>query len=70
MMKQDKAINIISPLNQLGYGVAGLNIVLELNKLLEVSLWPIGQPEIDNVHVGLNCLILTHLVYGSGINMI
>ena len=50
-MKQDKSINIISPLNQLGYGVAGLNIVLELNKLLEVSLWPIGQPEIDNVHV-------------------
>ena len=50
-MEQNRTINVIAPLNQLGYGVAGLNIVLELSQLLEVSLWPIGQPEIDNSYV-------------------
>tara|TARA_B100001778_G_C18594740_1_gene634075 strand:+ start:516 stop:1577 length:1062 start_codon:yes stop_codon:yes gene_type:complete len=36
-------INIISPINPLGYGVAGLNIVKELSKLTQVSLFPMGQ---------------------------
>jgi glycosyltransferase involved in cell wall biosynthesis len=38
-------INIISPINQLGYGIAGLNIV---SNLPSVSLWPIGQIQITN----------------------
>lgn len=41
-------MNIISPINQLGYGVAGLNITKELSKLTKVSLWPIGNPQITN----------------------
>lgn len=38
-------INIISPINQLGYGIAGFNIVANLPN---VSLWPIGQIQITN----------------------
>jgi len=41
-------INVISPINQLGYGIAGLNISKELHKLTGVSLWPIGQPSVTN----------------------
>lgn len=39
-------MNIICPINPLGYGVTGLNIVKELKKLTMVSLWPIGQPQV------------------------
>lgn len=39
---------IISPINQLGYGIAGLNIVKELSKHTEVSLFCIGQPQVTN----------------------
>tara|TARA_R100000005_G_scaffold94379_2_gene72143 strand:+ start:1721 stop:2785 length:1065 start_codon:yes stop_codon:yes gene_type:complete len=38
--------NIISPINSLGYGIAGLNIAKELDKISPVSLWPIGQPSV------------------------
>ena len=39
-------INIISPINQLGYGIAGGNIVRALvYKDNPVCLWPIGQPD-------------------------
>ena len=42
-------INIISPINQLGYGIAGLNIVKALSKVTEVALWTIGgKPQITN----------------------
>lgn len=41
-------MNIIAPINQLGYGVTGLNVVKELRKFEPVSLWPIGQPQITN----------------------
>lgn len=41
-------INIISPINQLGYGVTSLNIVKSLAKLTDVSLWPISQPQVTN----------------------
>jgi glycosyltransferase involved in cell wall biosynthesis len=41
-------MNIISPINQLGYGIAGLNIVKSLSKLTKVCLWPIGQPQVVN----------------------
>jgi len=36
-------INLIAPINQLGYGVAGLNILKALQKYCHVSLFPIGQ---------------------------
>lgn len=39
-------INILSPINQLGYGVAGLNIVKSLSLTSKVALWPIGPIEI------------------------
>lgn len=41
-------INIISPINQLGYGITGLNIVKSLANLTPVSLWPISQPQVTN----------------------
>ncbi|NBO99253.1 MAG: glycosyltransferase family 1 protein [Proteobacteria bacterium] len=41
-------MNIISPINQLGYGITGLNIVKSLSKLTKVALWPIGQPQVVN----------------------
>jgi glycosyltransferase involved in cell wall biosynthesis len=38
-------INLTSPINQLGFGVVGLNAVLALQQLgYEVALWPIGEP--------------------------
>jgi glycosyltransferase involved in cell wall biosynthesis len=52
-------MNIISPINQLGYGITGLNIVKELSKLREVSLWTIGQPQItteEDSKVVKNCI--------------
>lgn len=39
-------MNIIAPINPLGYGVTGFNMVKELRKLRPVSLWPIGQPQV------------------------
>lgn len=39
-------LNIISPINQLGYGLAGLNICKELDNIEPVSLWPIGNPSV------------------------
>ena len=41
-------INLQAPINQLGYGVAGLNILKALQSKAEVSLFPIGQPQITN----------------------
>jgi glycosyltransferase involved in cell wall biosynthesis len=41
-------VNIISPINQLGYGIVGLNIVKSLNELTDISLWPIGQPSVTS----------------------
>lgn len=39
-------INLMSPINPLGYGVAGLNICKSLQHLTEVALWPIGQVQV------------------------
>ena len=39
-------INIMAPVNPLGYGVVGLNIVKELSKSSSVYLFPIGNPEL------------------------
>ena len=41
-------INLQAPINQLGYGVAGLNIFKALQDKAEVSLFPIGQPQVTN----------------------
>jgi len=41
-------INIISPINQLGYGITGLNIVKNLSTNVGVSLFMIGQPQVTN----------------------
>ena len=41
-------INIIAPINQLGYGVASLNIVKSLSKVTPVALWPIGPIQVTN----------------------
>jgi len=42
-------LNVLGPINQLGYGVACLNIVKALWDLdVEVSLFPIGQPQVTN----------------------
>jgi len=42
-------LNLQAPINQLGYGVAGLNILKALREEgAEVSLFPIGQPQVTN----------------------
>jgi glycosyltransferase involved in cell wall biosynthesis len=41
-------MNIISPINQLGYGIAGLNIVKSLSNKVDVSLFPLGSIEVTN----------------------
>jgi hypothetical protein len=41
-------INLLSPINQLGYGVTGLNITKSLSKITPVSLWCIGQPQVTS----------------------
>ncbi len=52
-------INLMTPINDLGYGVAGLNILKALQKHTEVALHVIGQPQatrkedIDAVKKGL-----------------
>ena len=45
-------LNIISPINQLGYGIAGLNICKMLNQECRASLFPIGKPEVTNKEDG------------------
>ena len=42
-------LNIVSPINQLGYGIAWLNLCKELDKIDPIALWPIGHPEVTNV---------------------
>jgi glycosyltransferase involved in cell wall biosynthesis len=56
-------MNIISPINQLGYGVAGLNITKKLVEKTLVSLWPIGQPQVTNeqdANIITKCMMNTH----------
>ena len=47
-------INLNCPINQLGYGIVGTNIFLNLIKKHNVSLWPLGpvdciKPNIDKI---------------------
>jgi glycosyltransferase involved in cell wall biosynthesis len=39
--------NIISPINSLGYGIAGLNLCKEIDKVSPASLFIIGQPSVS-----------------------
>ena len=42
-------LNLTAPINQLGYGITGLNILKALqDKGIKVSLFPIGQPQVTN----------------------
>ncbi len=42
-------LNLQAPINQLGYGVAGINILKALQaEGVEVSFFPIGQPQVTN----------------------
>lgn len=41
-------INILAPINQLGYGIASLNIIKYLHKKCNLSLFNIGQPQVTN----------------------
>lgn len=41
-------INVLSPINQLGYGITGLNVVKALSQENNVSLFMIGQPQVTN----------------------
>ena len=42
-------LNLTAPINELGYGVAGLNILKGLIRNgCGVSYWPIGQPSVSN----------------------
>lgn len=47
-------LNLIAPINPLGYGVTGLNVLKALQNLnVDVSLFPIGQPQVfteDDAH--------------------
>ena len=43
-----KKMNLMTPINPLGYGVAGLNSFKELVKNVDVTLFPIGPIEVDN----------------------
>ena len=72
-----KNINIIAPINQLGYGVASLNIVKSLSSMANVALFPIGSPSdikdedvpfIENARITTTCSMLH--VSEFGINMI
>ena len=45
-------INITAPVNTLGYGCAGMNLLKALDAIgVDVTWWPIGQPdELDQDH--------------------
>ena len=44
-------VNVTAPINSLGYGVVGLNIVLGLERIgHSVALWPIGEIEAPEEH--------------------
>lgn len=42
-----KSLNIIAPIGFTGYGIAALNILKELSKKYNTTLFPVGQPRID-----------------------
>ena len=58
-----KKLNLMTPINPLGYGVAGTNILRSLNKSLEVCLFPIGQPEVTTERDGA---LVSEAIYNKG----
>lgn len=52
-------INLIAPINQLGYGITGLNVVKALSKKTLVALWPMHQPQVttgEDAELISNCI--------------
>jgi glycosyltransferase involved in cell wall biosynthesis len=43
-----KNLNVMAPINSLGYGIASKNIVRVLAKKTNLSLFPIGEPMVEN----------------------
>lgn len=43
-------LNFTAPINSLGYGVCGLNLLRSLSELFDVAYWPIGQVEAPAEH--------------------
>ena len=41
-------INIISPINTLGYGIVGINLVKSLSRKTDVALKVIGSPSLSS----------------------
>lgn len=44
-------INLVAPINKTSYGYVSVNILKELSKLAEVSLFPIGPIEVESQYV-------------------
>jgi len=45
-------INLTAPINDLGYGVVGRNLLKNLSEMgVKVCYWPIGQPSVDNQEI-------------------
>jgi glycosyltransferase involved in cell wall biosynthesis len=57
-----KNLNIIGPINQLGYGIASLNIIKSLHTHYNLSLWVIGQPQVTSQE---DANILSKLIHNS-----
>jgi hypothetical protein len=52
-------LNLIAPINDLGYGQVGMNLARELSKICNLSLFPIGQPTprtFDDYNVVQKCV--------------
>lgn len=47
-MSKLTSLNFVAPINTVSYGIVSLNILKELSNLIDVSLWPIGQPQVTN----------------------
>ena len=43
-----KNINLMAPINSLGYGVASKNILKGLSEKSNLSLFPIGSPQVES----------------------
>ena len=43
-----KNLNVMAPINSLGYGVAAKNIIQGLSEKTNLSLFPIGAPQVEN----------------------
>lgn len=42
-----KELSLITPINQLSYGLVGINVLSELSKRIKTNLFPIGQPQAE-----------------------